>query len=67
MELKKFKEFRITNISEKTIGDQTKVEVKKTGDLFAVCINGLEVEYFKTKAAADEAAEDAIEAMESDE
>lgn len=67
MELKKFKEFRTTSISERVAGSDTKVEVKKTGDLFVVCINGLEVDYFKTKAAADEAAEDAIEAMESDE
>lgn len=67
MELKKFKEFRITSLSEKTTSDNTKVEVKKAGDLFAVCINGLEVEYFKTKEAANDAADDAIEAMESNE
>ena len=48
-------------------GDNTKVEVKKTGDLFAVCIGDLVVEYFKTKDAANEAAEDAIEALGNDE
>lgn len=67
MELKKFKEFRITSLSEKTTGDNTKVEVKKTGDLFVVCIGDLVVEYFKTKEAANEAAEDAIEALGNDE
>lgn len=67
MELKKFKEFRITSLSEKTTSDSTKVEVKKTGDLFAVCIGDLVVEYFKTKEAANEAAEDAIEALGNDE
>ena len=63
MELKKFKEFRTISISERST-DSLQVEVKKTGDLFAVCINGLEVEHFKTKEAAYEAANDAIEAME---
>lgn len=63
MELKKFKEFRTISISERST-DSLQVEVKKTGDLFAVCINGLEVEHFKTKEAACEAANDAIEAME---
>lgn len=68
MELKKFKDFRIGGILEQyTTDDGTKVEVKKAGDLFAVCINGLEVEYFKTKPAADEAAKDAVEAMEDNE
>lgn len=62
MELKKFKEFR--SISEVYTADgDTKVEVKKTSGFFVVCINGLEVEYFRTKEAADEAAQDAIEAM----
>ena len=67
MELKKFKEFRIAGLVEKTISDSTKVEVKKTGDLFAVCIGGMVVETFKTKEAANEAAEDAIEALGNDE
>jgi hypothetical protein len=67
MELKKFKQFRTTSELIETTSSETKVEVKKTGDLFAVCINGLEVEYFKTKEAANEAAQDAVEAMESDE
>lgn len=62
MGLKKFKEFR--SISEVYQADgETKVEVKRTSGFFVVCINGLEVEYFKTKEAADEAAKDAIEAM----
>lgn len=65
MELKKFKQFRTTSelIEKYETGSETTVTVKKTGDLFAVCINGLEVEYFKTKEAADEAAQDAVEAM----
>lgn len=69
MELKKFKDFKPSGeVLEKYEASGTKVEVKKTSSgLFAVCINGLEVEYFRTKPAADEAAEDAIEAMESDE
>ena len=70
MELKKFKDFKpVGEVLEKYETDGgTKVEVKKTNHgLFAVCINGLEVEYFRTKDAADDAAEDAIEAMESDE
>jgi hypothetical protein len=68
MELKKFKELRFSSILEKyTTKNGTTVEVKKTSDSFVVHINGLEVEYFKTKAAADEAAKEAIEAMESDE
>lgn len=62
MALKKFKEFR--SISEVYQADSdTKVEVKKASGFFVVCINGLEVEYFRTKEAADEAAQDAIEAM----
>lgn len=62
MGLKKFKEFRsISEVYE--AGSDTKVEVKKTSGFFVVCINGLEVEYFRTKEAADEAAQDAIEAM----
>lgn len=67
MELKKFKQFRVTSIVEQTLGDDLKVEVKKTGDLFAVCINDLIVEKFKTKEAADEAVTDAIEAIGSNE
>lgn len=69
MELKKFKDFKPTSeVLERYEAGGSKVEVKKTSSgLFAVCINDLEVEYFRTKAAADEAAEDAIEAMESDE
>ena len=64
MELKKFKQFRTTSLVEEyETGSETTVTVKKAGDLFAVCINGLEVEYFKTKEAADEAAQDAVEAM----
>lgn len=65
MELKKFKEYRTTSELYESSGD-TKVEVKKTAGFFVVCINGLEVEYFKTKDAADEAAKDAIEAMENE-
>ena len=62
MELKKFKQFRsISEVYE--VDGNTKVEVKKTSGFFVVHINGLEVEYFKTKEAADEAAQDAIEAM----
>ena len=62
MGLKKFKEFR--SISEVYQADgEAKVEVKRSSGFFVVCINGLEVEYFKTKEAADEAAKDAIEAM----
>ena len=67
MELKKFKEFRIASLVEKTTSDNVKVEVKKTGDLFAVCIDNMVVEYFKTKEAANEAADDAIEALGNDE
>lgn len=68
MELKKFKQFRVSSIAEKyTTDDGTTVEVKKIRDFFVVHINGLEVEYFRTKEAADEAAKEAIEAMESDE
>lgn len=66
MELKKFKEYRTTSELYES-SSTTKVEVKKTGDLFAVCINGLEVEYFKTKEAANEAAQDAVEAMREEE
>lgn len=65
MELKKFKEYRTTSKLYEASGD-TKVEVKKTAGFFVVCINGLEVEQFKTKDAADEAAKDAIEAMENE-
>lgn len=69
MELKKFKDFKPTStILEKYEAGSAKVEVKKTSSgLFVVCINGLEVDFFRTKSAADEAAEDAIEAMESNE
>lgn len=62
MELKKFKEFRTISKSSNTDSGII-VEVKKTNDYFVVCINGLKVESFKTKEAAEEAAEDAIEAM----
>lgn len=65
MELKKFKEFRVTSIIEKFTSNDIIVEVKKTGDLFAVSINDLVVEYFKTEEAAREAAVDAIEAIGS--
>ena len=69
MELKKFKDFKPTSsVLEKYETGSTKVEVKKNSSgLFAVCINGLEVEFFRTKDAADEAAEDALEALESEE
>lgn len=69
MELKKFKQFRsISELVEAYDTDgKTKVAVKKTGDSFAVCINDLEVEYFKTKEAAQEAAHDAVEAMREEE
>ena len=66
MELKKFKELRLISITEKVTNDN-KVEVKKTNDLFAVCIDGLVVETFKTKEAAIEAADDAIEALGNNE
>jgi hypothetical protein len=68
MVLKKFKDFKpASEVLEEYEAGGAKVEVKKTSSgLFAVCINGLEVDFFRTKAAADEAAEDAIEAMESD-
>ena len=68
MELKKFKDFKLTSEILETYdaGNGTKVEVKKTSSgLFAVCIEGLEVEHFRTKEAANEAAEDAIEAIGS--
>jgi hypothetical protein len=69
MELKKFKQFRTISelVEEYETDSKTKVEVRKAAGLFAVCINGLEVEYFKTKEAAQEAAQDAIEAMREDE
>lgn len=68
MDQKKFKSLREASLVEYKTSDGTKVDVKQTTNgLFAVTINGLEVEYFRTKAAADEAAQDAIEAMESNE
>ena len=67
MELKKFKEFRIASVVEKATSNNTKVEVIKAGDLFAVSIGDMVVEYFKTKEAASEAANDAIEALGNDE
>lgn len=68
MELKKFKDFKSTSfVLEKYESSGAKVEVKKNSSgLFVVCINGLEVEFFRTKEAANEAAEDAIEALESE-
>lgn len=67
MTLKKFKQFRLVDIAEKySTTDGTTIEIKKVKDHFAVLINGLEVEYFRTKEAAEEAAKDAKEAMESD-
>ena len=69
MELKKFKDFKVTSevLEKYETGNNTKVEVKKTSSgLFAVCIEGIEVEFFRTKEAASEAAEDAIEAIGSD-
>lgn len=59
---KKFKEFRTISEASGT----NMVAVKKTAGHFVVCINGQEVEYFKTKPAADEAAKEATEALESD-
>lgn len=70
MELKKFKDFKLTSevLEKYEAGNGAKVEVKKTSSgLFAVCIEGLEVEYFRTKTAANEAADDAIEALGNDE
>ncbi len=68
MDQKKFKSLREASLVEYKTSDGTKVDVKQTTNgLFAVTINDLEVEYFRTKAAADEAAQDAIEAMESNE
>ena len=67
MELKKFKDFKFAGntILEEYANNEAKVEVKRMiNGLFAVCINGLEVEYFRTKPAAEDAAKDAIEAME---
>jgi hypothetical protein len=63
MNQKKFKDLRVA-VVEKYSDSDTKVEVKKSSGHFVVCINDLEVEYFRTKAAADDAAKDAIEAME---
>lgn len=68
MDQKKFKSLREASLYEYKTSDGTKVDVKQTTNgLFAVMINDMEVEYFRTKAAADEAAKDAIEAMESNE
>lgn len=68
MDQKKFKSLREASLFEYKTSDGTKVDVKQTTNgLFAVTINDLEVEYFRTKQAADEAAQDAIEAMESNE
>lgn len=66
MELKKFKDFRkFSGLLESHSSNGSCVEVKKTNGLFAVSIDGIDVETFRTKAAADEAAKDAIEAMEN--
>jgi hypothetical protein len=68
MELKKFKEFRPSTseiLEQYRTSQGNKVEIKKISDSFAVCIDGLQVEHFKSKEAALEAADDAIDAIES--
>lgn len=64
MELKKFKELR--NIGESVFSQTTgniKVEVVKTIDEYVLYVDGSIAESFRTKEAALEAAEDAVESL----
>lgn len=66
MELKKFKQIR--DISEVVhITESVKVEIKKINGLFVVCMNDIQLESFRTKEAAKEAAEDAVESLGNEE
>lgn len=66
MELKKFKQIR--DISEVVhITESVKVEIKKINGLFVVCMNDIQLESFRTKEAAEEAAEDAVESLGNEE
>ena len=64
MELKKFKELR--NIGESVFSqttDNIKVEVLKVIDEYVLYVDGSIAESFRTKEAALEAAEDAVESL----
>lgn len=68
MELKKFKEFRdISEVVKSHITESLKVEIIKVNGLFVVCMNGIQLESFRTKEAAEEAAEDAVESLGNEE
>ena len=64
MELKKFKELR--TIGESVFSQKTgniKVEVVKIVDEYVLYVDGSIAESFRTKEAAYEAAEDAVESL----
>lgn len=68
MELKKFKQFRdISELVETYTTESVKVEIKKINGLFVVCMNGIQLESFRTKEAAEEAADDAVESLGNEE